>query len=88
MGPRLGGLGRGPGLGAWAGGPGPGPGGLGLGQGWGAWARGVRTDGWTKYPLHSTEHRPFGAAAQKGRAAGGGGRKGGAGRGQRQAVMI
>ena len=24
-------------------------------------------DGWTKYPLHSTEHRPFGAAAQKGR---------------------
>ena len=26
----------------------------------------VRTDGWTKYPLHFTEHRPFGAAAQKG----------------------
>ena len=25
----------------------------------------VRTDGWTKYPLHFTEHRPFGAAAQK-----------------------
>ena len=22
--------------------------------------------GRTKYPLHSTEHRPFGAAAQKG----------------------
>ena len=26
----------------------------------------VRTDGRSKYPLHSTEHRPFGSAAQKG----------------------
>ena len=40
-----------------------------LGGYWEAWeayealAWGVRTD---KYPLHSTGHRPFGAAAQKG----------------------
>ena len=41
---------------AWAGGPGPG----GYGQ------TDVYRDGRTKYPLHSTEHRSFGAAAQKG----------------------
>ena len=42
---------------AWSGRPGPG------GQGVRTYGR---TDGRTKYPLHSTEHRPFGAAAQKG----------------------
>ena len=59
-GPGLGCLGLGQGWGAWARGPGPG----GLDQGGTDGRTDRRTDGWTdrrtKYPLHSTEHRPFG----------------------------
>ena len=66
-----------PGLGFLAWGPGPGGPGLGAlawgpwpwGPGLGSWPEGPRrggTDGWTKYPLYSTGHRPSEAAAQKG----------------------